>query len=215
MDWDAADAAPTSKIQQLQDRTKADDAVWQNFNMPCDIQDLRKLPQRYVRTGTLAANLDIKTYDVGNMTFGTQGSTGTIGELWVEYDVELITPQPSPLPLSAKIVSTTSISNAAIFGSAAVITGSLPVTASASTLTFNSPGQYLVEFFLTGTLSAYTLTTGTAATTALVGVSSGAAIAISQAVNVTAAGQTLILSSPTGTVTAGVTRVAQYQYSLA
>lgn len=219
VDWDAADAVPDNKTGMMQERTKADSAVWADFNLICDLADLRKFgQQRFIRQGTAPANTDIKTYDVGTLNVATQGVTSApvIGELWVEYDIELITPNTAPTPSSAKIVAGGTISNAAVFGTAAVITGPLSVTASASTLTFNTTGQFLVEIFPTGTLSAITSTTGTATEVVVINpVTNGASAVFSLAVTIKNPGETVILSSPTGTVTASTTRIAPYLASLA
>lgn len=59
------------------------------------------LNPKYVRIGPTAG--DLKTYDFGALHFGTQGfiDTQPIGEIFVEYDIELLTPQigePSLVP---------------------------------------------------------------------------------------------------------------------
>jgi hypothetical protein len=54
--------------------------------------------QRYVRSAGVPANTDIKTYDVGRFyvaTSNTPSSPTTLGELYVTYEIELITPQLS------------------------------------------------------------------------------------------------------------------------
>lgn len=221
VDWDAADATPTSKILQLQERTKADDAVWQNFDLPCDVADLRKNGQRYIRTGSLAANLDIKTYDVGTFVFGTQGSTGAIGELWVEYDVELITPNSSANPSAgsaAKIVGATSISTAQIFGTNPTITqaNNLPITVSANTITFNATGSFLIETVRGGTtVVAMTAAASppTVSVTAMAADTPNAAATLSNGswkIVVTAPGQSIIFTSTDATTTACTARISQY-----
>lgn len=55
-------------------------------------------PRHFVRTGALAANLDVKTYDAGSMfLFTNDGSAASSGKLWVDYDIELINPQLSAI----------------------------------------------------------------------------------------------------------------------
>jgi len=58
------------------------------------------ITELYVRTGALAANQDIKTYDFGNFQFASQGiplgaagAPVALGELWVTYQVRLIKPK--------------------------------------------------------------------------------------------------------------------------
>ncbi len=220
VDWDASDSAPVSKQQFLQERTKADDAVWQNIDLVCDLQDLLKLPQRYIRVGTVSST-DIKLYDVGVLNVATASSnlTGTAGELWVEYDLELITPNVAPPPLSAKVVGATAITNAAIFGTAPVITGSAPVTVTNSTITFNQAGEFIVELDLTGTtLILPTSGTSTATVVALTNeINSAATQSLSSwTVQAKLPGQALILvATGSATVTAATARISQYQVSLA
>lgn len=96
VDFDAADAAPTTKTGIMSYHNAVRSAVWDECCYNSDAGDLRKFGvQRFIRSAGLAANLDIKTYDVGNLNIATQGEADTtaIGELYVEYDVELITPQ--------------------------------------------------------------------------------------------------------------------------
>ncbi len=157
VDWDAADSAPQNKAQQLQERTKMDDAAWKNFDLPCDLADLRKFGvQRFTRSGTLASNLDIKTYDIGQLFVGTQGeaNANAIGELWVEYDIELITPQNSQAAVSgssAKVTASGSVSKTNLFGNAPVVSSSIGLTASGNTLVFSQTGTYLVDILRAGT----------------------------------------------------------------
>lgn len=96
VDYDAADAPPASLQQVYQNWGSTDCQVWEPDKIVrCDRADLDKLKQRTIRTGPLAANLDIKTYDVGNINFCTTGqlTNKVIGRLWADYEVELITPQ--------------------------------------------------------------------------------------------------------------------------
>jgi len=222
VDYDAAEAAPINKTDFMAYHDAVSSATWQENCFNADKADLDKFGiQRYIRQGNLAPNLDIKTYDVGNFNIATQGVTGApdIGELYVTYDVELMTPQltQSP-PLSAAVASGGSVSSAAIFGSLPVISGQLPVTAAANTLTFNQVGQYLVEQSLAGTtLTGIYVTSGTAALTALDGLANAAATGSMwiAKVNVTNPGQTVILTPGAATVTASETRIGLYDYSLA
>lgn len=217
VDWDAADAAPISKLQQFEERTKAEDAVWANFDLVCDKQDLAKFgTQRYVRNALplpAVGAVDIKTYDVGNLFVGRQGESGTtvIGELWVCYDIELMTPNV-PLVTSEKITAATAISNVQIFGSAPVQTGALIANASVNTLTFPFSGQYAVDMILTGTTPVVTVIGGTATQSATAfNVSSATQNATSVLVNANSL-DTLVYTV-TGTVTASVVRIMEYPAS--
>lgn len=56
------------------------------------------IPHLYVRTGALAANQDIKMYDLGLFQIATVGmqAAANIGELWITYDVEFFKPRIQP-----------------------------------------------------------------------------------------------------------------------
>lgn len=169
VDYDAADPAPGSKQLQLQERTKLDCAAWAMARMNCDQADLHKFGvQRYIRAGALAANLDIKTYDVGSLNIGTQGmaDTSVVGELYVEYDVELITPNQAsglPNPALEAAFKSSSASKADVYTGSAK-TGGLAVTGANSTLTFAQTGKFMVSQFVIGTGLGTPVTSASTAT---------------------------------------------------
>lgn len=90
IDMDAADAPPTSKQQMMSYLGAQRSNVWMEHKcilpqMPAPL---------YVRTQGVPAGTDVKTYDVGNYIFASQGAAATpVGELYVEYDVDLLVPQ--------------------------------------------------------------------------------------------------------------------------
>lgn len=90
-DLDASDPAPASKLQLMSYQGASRANVWeaQRTSLP------EQQPPLYVRVGTQPVNTDIKTYDAANLWFGTSGEAGVtvIGELYVEYEVELHVPQ--------------------------------------------------------------------------------------------------------------------------
>lgn len=88
-DYDAADSAPASKGEQAQTIPNSECNVWMNNDLTVPIS-----PQfRYVRAGTLATNLDVKTYDMGNLWLSSAYGDNVIGgELYVEYTIELRKP---------------------------------------------------------------------------------------------------------------------------
>jgi len=91
-DYDAADAAPATETIAASYNGAVEDAVWKDTCCELDPKLFREL---FIRTTTLAANLDIKTYDTATFFMCTTDATAAspIGKLWVEYDVELINPQ--------------------------------------------------------------------------------------------------------------------------
>ncbi len=197
IDYDASDQQPTSKVQLMSYHNAVRSAVWDECHFVGDQGDLKKFGvQRYIRSGNIAANLDIKTYDVGNLFVATQGcaDTSAVGELYVDYDVELMTPQfdisADAVAASVKI-ATTGAARATPFTGVQTVLGGLPVVAAGNTVTFNKPGQYILLYEIDGTVMTNTLPTlgGTVFATAapsgyLVQYANAAATSASSAINV-------------------------------
>jgi len=157
IDYDAADPVPTSKGQTLQYHNAVRSVVWQECCCRSDKGDNRKFGiQRFIRPGALPPNTDIKTYDLGNFLTVTGDGTDTdpCGDLFVTYDVELITPIQGALPAAGvgqKIVSgDPSAADDQHFFDLPIYTGVQVASSLGKTLTFLSKGQWLVEFTFTG-----------------------------------------------------------------
>lgn len=223
-DYDAADAAPTSELNASAYRDVVEEVPWTvEFACPLDPAAMSQPGVRkYVRTGTLASNLDIKTYDSGTVFICTvDGTAVNWGKLWIEYDVELFVPQLPVAPAlqnSLKITSAGTVTSAAIFGTAATYVGGLGATAVTNTITFTTAGEFLIATRLTGTVfNNQPTVTGTATHTDGTAIYTTAATTAQQAfiVRVTVPGQTLIIdwSAASTTVTAMVTDIGSYAYS--
>lgn len=102
IDFDAADTPPTSKQTHMSYQGAVRAAPWQPFRISAlQHNRLKMVKERYVRTGQVPANTDIKTYDMGDLYIGTVGTgaaTITLGELYVEYTVTFKTPQIATAP---------------------------------------------------------------------------------------------------------------------
>ena len=94
-DYDPADDnSLASKKELLSFEDSVRGSWWSNFTMKSTPRNLRKRKAYYVRGQDLAANLDIKTYDVAQLHLYKSGTADTVGgELWVEYDISFHTPQ--------------------------------------------------------------------------------------------------------------------------
>lgn len=94
VDYDASDDAPSSKAQLLQNEDKERVAPWQKMTLRCSKHNLKDTLARFIRPGALPGGADIKTYDLGTLYVGTSGmaDTSPVGELYVQYDIELQTP---------------------------------------------------------------------------------------------------------------------------
>jgi hypothetical protein len=125
---------------------------------------------RYIRTGSLALNEDIKLYDVANLQLATVGQAGAtvIGELWVEYDIIL------EVPNSQNIVNVSNLSSGYQSGGGTwaitALQGSVPVVSvgqvgistllNVVTLSNLSPGtNYMVIYLLSATTTITTAPT--------------------------------------------------------
>lgn len=158
LDYDASDAAPTTKSQALAYRASVRSPAWAGHKHTSLPEDIHKRKSYYVRAGALAANQDVKLYDCADANFSTQGqaSAAAVGELYVEYRVRLMTPQIGSVGVGeAAWGSFSGTSNAAPF--ATVDSGNLPATVvssgtttSISTWTFTQPWQGVVAIEANG-----------------------------------------------------------------
>jgi hypothetical protein len=170
IDYDASDAAPFNE-DNLQSYWGAKTGqICEPLVLAADVSALHKLgPNRFTRIGALSANQDIKLYDCGNFFIATTdcADTSTIGRVFVEYEIELITPQLQDTPLSADVVAVGE-SAAAPLGTSLTITGPNSITwISGTTFSFDVPGQYLLNFHVTGTTitGAFGIASNTGAST--------------------------------------------------
>lgn len=129
----------------------------------CALQ-LTSIPHRYVRTGSVPSNQDLRLYDYGNFQFATQNNSPTVvlGELWVSYCVEFFKPI---LPLDAGgVASSIHITRSAAsggnpFGTTTLISnGTIPNSITNTTLTVlvQPAQQYLLSVYWNGTASTFT-----------------------------------------------------------
>lgn len=106
-DYDAADGAPANEVAACSYADAVSEVPWQSFSMSLKRERLLGgATSKYIRAGVLASNLDIKTYDGGNLFVCMDASVAnqTWGKLWVDYEVELLTPHTLPTP-SASVYS--------------------------------------------------------------------------------------------------------------
>lgn len=231
VDYDAGDEVPVSKPQILSYDGAVRAVPWQNVDYVCSQANLKKIPWWYVRAGTPSTpigggSFDLKTFDVGNLFFpvGLQASsTAPVGELSVEYEVELSTPQTDVAPFdSKKIIPTAAIDVATPFGTAQTTSGSLPISinSAGTIITFNSQCELIGNITVIGTiLVAGTMTnSGTATFTFLRALANAAQTnQITQFLIRASPGQTFQPASlgTAATVSSLITRFGSYDYDLA
>lgn len=219
VEYEASDNAPVNKTTFLNQKGAVRSAPWQNHAFLSDPKDLKQRSQYYVNTGSLTigglsalnpiggsgvgagtkANDDDRLDDVGKIFVASQGAPAstTLGELWIEYDIELLTPQLGNEPNGCTFfVNSTSpgVSAAAPFGTEPAVAGKLDVnydtTAGGvnSTWTFRDPGRYFVALDVDATVI-------TTLAFALAAPPGGGQVPVF----VTSAGGTIIESTVTGT----------------
>jgi hypothetical protein len=157
-DYDAADSAPISEQIASAYEDVSEDVPWKDIK--CTLRPAAMHPdgpKKYIRLSGLASNLDIKTYDVGNLFVGTTDGTAVPwGKLWVEYDVTLYTPQlPSAGSLTSSFQSYLSAAptSANLVGATpTLVSGSAALyTIAGSIITFLASGSYFVIYDAVGT----------------------------------------------------------------
>lgn len=97
IDFDAADPTPSNKIAIMSYRDAVRCAPWEDIAFRSEKSDMTKFAlQKYTRGGAVPTGSDIKTYDIGAFFIASQSTPGTattLGELYVEYDIDFYTPQ--------------------------------------------------------------------------------------------------------------------------
>ncbi len=224
-DYDPTDPAPPSKTLAFQYQSAAKAAPWENLTQVNTPSDLSKRKEYFVRQGPLTANENIAFYDTGNLYVLVGGNSGavTLGELWCDYEVELMTPQLETTGLggSGKIVGATAQSNVLPFGTGATSTFSRSPIWSYSgvdgRLTFLQPYQGLFSFDVVGTVIGAATTAGSTATVTELynylpaGSLNAGLVGIIDA----QIGQTLYCSlAAASTFTSAVLRLGDYSYAL-
>lgn len=158
---DPTETAPISMSQITQYPNYEANSVWTPITLVANLSD--RQDELYTRAGAVT-NTDIKTYDLGKLFVGISDTTDTdtIGQLFVEYEVELMTPKPTSCPASNDFFPDAVDSN--LFqlenGGSVALDGSNVVgtlTGSTSFLRFDAPGVYLVVTSGTGTTPSLTI----------------------------------------------------------
>jgi hypothetical protein len=94
VDYDPLDPPPLTKTVAFNYESSVKGAVWQCFTHNSASQNLTKRRTYFVGYPT-SPSAELADWDTGNLFIATGGlgSESPIGELWVEYEVELMTPQ--------------------------------------------------------------------------------------------------------------------------
>jgi hypothetical protein len=93
-EYNPQDPAPITKMETFQNENTAKTVPWRSVNCKIPTKYLRVYNDYFIRAGNLALNQDLKTYDPLVLYVCTQGQANTnmCGEIWVDYEIELINP---------------------------------------------------------------------------------------------------------------------------
>jgi len=220
VDYDASDSAPADKIQLASYQGYARSSTWDCFEQRSPKEALHKQKTYFTRSGGLAANQDIKMYDVGNFFIATQGQANAdpVGELYVSYSVRFITPQLGNVAVgmskSSKI--NTGLSIGIVAGSSAPL---VPTGLTASgTLTLTAIAPFNCLLVNTGITTVGTPVPSSAGSTCIVQSEVSFAIPSASPANsycYTAelaflVGQTFVFQLGAATWTSNTSKIAQY-----
>lgn len=151
-DYDAAESAPTTKVQAMDYYGATRGQAWTSFSHRLKHQSMTSYLKRYVRSEINPTNTDIKTYDVGKFYICTVGqdNTNQIGELYVDYVVEFFTPQLSASMgvLGGRINGAGTFTNANLLGNAGTLdsqASGLSYDSSTGIITVSNAGTYVLN----------------------------------------------------------------------
>jgi len=154
----ATDAAPTSKVELLNEYWASEAVPSESFCHPieCDPKE-NPFNVQYTRSGDVPSGDSRLLYDLGTTHIavsGQQASNIVLGDIWVSYEVELKKPVITSNAIGARafmgaygaVTPTSWFTNAISFGG-------LPVTTSVSTLTFakGSVGTWFINYVFEAT----------------------------------------------------------------
>jgi hypothetical protein len=220
VDYDPADAPPTSEQQVASWESTTSEPAWKGMTFKSTPSNLAKRKSYYVRNGSLAANLDVSLYDVGNLFVCSEDNVAAakLGKIWAEYDIELLTPQLGPVGIGNALYG--KVSGTTNFTVAPTLAGNFPMTASVAgamlTITSTQQFQCLLSYDVDGTNLTAVTPGGTATRTNGSQSINAAGIQVSgtNTVNFSAPGQTLTFTITATTVTGYAMRMAQYAVAI-
>lgn len=172
-DFDAEDSAPSSQMMALSYHDKCADSPWKDSCVTLDLTQGDRLPIRYTRAGIPSGDIDIKTYDVGNLYLFVDGvaASTNLGLVEVKYVIDLYTPQIQN-PVGGKFSASTALDATHLIGGdftadpEAIAVFDEPT--STNVLKFNQTWEGLISFQIVGTGLSANLAPGVASGTAAI-----------------------------------------------
>lgn len=168
VDYEANDSFPTTKRNFLNQKGAVRSAPWQNCQFVADPKDLKQRSQYYINSGTVRIQSlpagggtqgadDPRLDDIGQIFVAASGCPANtdLGELWVVYQVELITPQLGNDPLGVAFLATSTtlgVTPGQPFGIDPVFSGKLDIDYTVasgggqSTWVFHDVGRFFCAY---------------------------------------------------------------------
>lgn len=219
IDYDPSDATPFNETELQTYWGAKTGQICEPTTLVANQQALHKIgPSRYTRIGNLSANQDIKLYDCGNFFIATTdcADTSNIGRLFVDYEIELMTPQTQPGASLSCLASAVSPSPAAPMGTSFTVTGNLGITwLSGTTFSVNVPGQYELSSNINGQVVSMALAAAAPSVATLIDSVNDTATELMalHRLNVNGAGDVFTWTPSAASLTAFDMRFAPYTYT--
>jgi hypothetical protein len=119
--FNVQDPPPIDKTEALSFEYAVGSQPWLQFGIDVPERFLRTYNEFFVRTSPLNSGEDLKTFDTLNLYVCTEGTpSGSVGELWIDYEVELINPIGSGVSTNYTALyaqSLAAVQPASVFGS--------------------------------------------------------------------------------------------------
>lgn len=205
IDYNATDDAPTSKVSLMAYKGAVKTVPW--LSAVCTFDPKSQDTDGFVRSGfTTTTASDLRVSDPGVLYLATANTafSGTIGDLYIEYDITLKDPSEIPLmgymfAAGGTIAASTPFGT---YGSQTGAKGATPATWSTNILTFQVPGTYMLAGSGNGSLTTTTGITGNTGTLGDIAISgNGTSWTAYLVFRITKAGQTMMFNNLTGTIT--------------
>lgn len=157
IDFDAFDYPPKSRAEFMMQHGCVRAPLWDSASYVASPQNLKKFGiQRYTRAGSLADNLDVKTYDVGKLYVDVEGAGAILaGELYISYCIDLFTPQAPYWDYwggeNITVQGADAVTTFPLGGGGTVVSGDLGVQVlDTDRIKFNKTGSYLLTNVIQG-----------------------------------------------------------------
>jgi len=199
IDYDPSDSAPGDKGVLLNAVGASKMAPW-SFHSCKFIPKLAGPFPKFIRPyGNVPNDVDVSTYDCGNYYCAVTGvpAVTVLGDLWVQYDVELMGPQISTLTSGLTIYGTLGVSASVPWGTQRTMSGGVEgvsVNTAGTIMTFAKMGTFMsVSYATTSSSPTATDTSGSTVTflDKFQSVDTATRSVLTMLISVTAVGQTL------------------------